>query len=332
MRQLMVELGESAYRGEQLYHWVFAKGIKKLAEISNFSQKLLAKLNRRATIEHLNYQLLTADTDQCQKLIFTTKDKLFFETVIIPQQKRLTICLSSQIGCALNCQFCQTAKMGFKRDLTDWEIIEQIFKVKEIIAAERISNLVFMGMGEPLLNFANVKRAILQLVDNQGLNFSKKKITVSSSGVIPHFKEVVEELGVRLAVSLNAVEQQQRSKLMPINKKFSLTSLLSELRSLKLATREKITFEYILFANLNDRAKDAELFVEQVKGIPCKVNLILWNEIEGVDLKQSTLYRMEKFRQILERAGIRTTFRRSRGKQIGAACGQLGKETIKEKQ
>lgn len=262
------------------------------------------------------------------QILFTLEDGLVIETVVIPSDKgRTTVCVSSQVGCAMNCQFCYTGRMGLKRNLTAAEIVEQAVFARRLLTSEvgSIANVVFMGMGEPLQNIDNVIKAIDIMVHDQGLHISPRKITVSTSGLVPQLKRFLRESNCALAVSLNATTDVARNWIMPINRKYNLSLLLGTLREeLKLKHKYKVLFEYVLLAGVNDSIEDAKRLIDLVQGIPCKINLITFNPHSGSQFKPTRDEKMIEFRNILAAGGCVVLLRPSRGDDQMAACGQLG--------
>lgn len=261
--------------------------------------------------------------------MFTLDDGLVIETVIIPCDRgRNTVCVSSQVGCAMNCQFCYTGRMGLRRHLTAAEIVEQAVFARRLFTDEvgSITNVVFMGMGEPLQNIDNVIRAADIMVDDQGLHFSPRKVTISTSGLVPQLKRFLHESSCALAVSLNATTDEVRSWIMPINRKYNLDLLLGTLREkLQHKHNYKVLFEYVMLAGINDSMEDANRLIDLVQGIPCKINLISFNPHSGSPFKPTTDEKMIEFRNLLATAGCTVFLRLSRGDDQMAACGQLGK-------
>lgn len=323
MRAFFQENGHPAYRGDQLYRWLFRRGQQALSEMSNLGREIRHWLTRAAVLPKLPRRVL-ADPDGTQKILLTLEDQTTCECVLIPDRSRLTLCLSTQLGCPLACRFCQTGAMGFRRNLEAWEILEQVFAAREVAAPAPLTNLVFMGMGEPLLNFAQTQRAVRQLLDPEGFGFSRRRITVSTSGVRGQVARVEEEMGVLLAVSLNAPEQSLRAKLMPQAAKWDLGELLAEIRRTRRPARQRVTFEYVLFSGMNDAPEQARELARLLSGIPCKLNLILWNRLPGFPFRRPEEKKAEAFAAILRQKGLPVTLRQSRGQSIGAACGQLG--------
>jgi len=262
--------------------------------------------------------------DGTRKLLFRLPDGYAIESVLIPEPPRLTLCISSQAGCAMGCVFCATARLGLQRNLSADEIVGQVMAAERILdAGESISNVVFMGMGEPLHNYDAVVAAIETLCAPWGLNISARRITVSTVGLLPQMERLVRETNVNLAVSLSATAETQRARLMPVNRKYPLAKLLDLCRSLPIAQRRRITFEYVMLAGLNDTPADADRLVKLLHGIRSKVNLIPFNPFPDAGVARSGDETIEAFRAGLLAAGVLVTIRRSRGRDIDAACGQL---------
>lgn len=262
------------------------------------------------------------------QILFTLDDGLVIETVIIPCHRgRTTVCVSSQVGCAMNCQFCYTGRMGLRRHLTAAEIVEQAVFARRLLSSEvdSITNVVFMGMGEPLHNIDNVIKAADIMVHDQGLHFSPRKVTVSTSGLVPQLKRFLHESNCALAVSLNATTDEVRNWIMPINRKYNIGLLLETLREeLRLKHDYKVLFEYVMLAGVNDSIEDAKRLINLVHGIPCKINLLSFNPHSGSQFRPTTDEKMIEFRNILAEAGCVVLLRPSRGDDQMAACGQLG--------
>ncbi|KAL6969470.1 23S rRNA (adenine(2503)-C(2))-methyltransferase [Sarracenia purpurea var. burkii] len=262
------------------------------------------------------------------QILSTLEDGLVIETVVIPCDRgRNTVCVSSQVGCAMNCQFCYTGRMGLRRNLTAAEIVEQAVFARRLLSGEvgSITNVVFMGMGEPLHNIENVIKAADIMVHDQGLHFSPRKVTVSTSGLVPQLKRFLHESNCALAVSLNATTDVVRNWIMPINRKYNLHMLLETLRQeLRLKHKYKVLFEYVMLAGINDSIEDAKRLIDLVQGIPCKINLLSFNPHSGSQFRPTSEEKMIKFRNILAEAGCIVFLRLSRGDDQMAACGQLG--------
>nr|DAD30962.1 TPA_asm: hypothetical protein HUJ06_009813 [Nelumbo nucifera] len=263
------------------------------------------------------------------QILFTLEDGLGIETVVIPcKGGRTTVCVSSQVGCAMNCQFCYTGRMGLRRHLTAAEIVEQAVFARRLLSSEvgSITNVVFMGMGEPLHNIENVIKAADIMVDEHGLHFSPRKVTVSTSGLVPQLKRFLHESNCALAVSLNATTDEVRNWIMPINRKYNLGVLLETLREeLRFKHNYKVLFEYVMLAGVNDSIEDARKLIDLVQGIPCKINLISFNAHSGSEFRPTSEEKMMEFRNVLAEAGCVVFLRLSRGDDKMAACGQLGK-------
>ncbi|CAN4124235.1 unnamed protein product [Withania somnifera] len=298
-------------------------------ELEGLNKDFRKMLSDHAEFKTLNLKDIVTASDGTKKMLFKLEDGLVIETVLIPCERgRNTVCISSQVGCAMNCQFCYTGRMGLKRNLSTSEIVEQAVLARRLLSSEvgPISNVVFMGMGEPLHNIENVVKAADILVDEQGLHFSPRKVTVSTSGLVPQLKRFLRESNCALAVSLNATTDEVRSWIMPINRKFNLNLLLGTLREeLQSKHKYKVLLEYVMLAGVNDSVEDAKRLIDLVQGIPCKINLISFNPHSGSFFKPTKREKIIEFRNILAEAGCVVLFRWSRGEDQMAACGQLGK-------
>ncbi|KAL3006427.1 hypothetical protein AAZX31_08G278000 [Glycine max] len=298
-------------------------------ELEGLNKDFKKMLNENAEFKALTQKEIRTASDGTRKILFTLEDGLVIETVVIPCDRgRTTVCVSSQVGCAMNCQFCYTGRMGLRRHLTAAEIVEQAVFARRLLTDEvgSITNVVFMGMGEPLHNIDNVIKAADIMVDEQGLQFSPRKVTISTSGLVPQLKRFLHESNCALAVSLNATTDEVRNWIMPINRKYKLELLLQTLREeLCFKKNYKVLFEYVMLEGVNDSDGDAERLIELVKGIPCKINLISFNPHSGSFFKPTKDERMIEFRNTLAGAGLVVILRLSRGDDQMAACGQLGK-------
>lgn len=285
-------------------------------------------ITKHADLKALNVKDILTASDGTRKILFSLEDGPVIETVVIPcASGRTTVCVSSQVGCAMNCQFCFTGRMGLRKHLSTAEIVEQAVFARRIFSEEfgSITNVVFMGMGEPLHNVDNVLKASAIMVHDQGLHFSPRKVTVSTSGLVPQIKHFLRESNCALAVSLNATTDEVRNWIMPINRKYNLNLLLGTLREeLRFRTKYKVLFEYVMLAGVNDSVDDAKRLVELVSGIPCKINLISFNPHSGSQFKPTPDEKIIEFRNILIQAGLIVFVRLSRGDDQMAACGQLG--------
>ncbi|XP_038703308.1 dual-specificity RNA methyltransferase RlmN isoform X2 [Tripterygium wilfordii] len=298
-------------------------------ELEGLNKDFKKMLSETAELKVLSLKTILTASDGTRKILFTLEDGLVIETVVIPCDRgRNTVCISSQVGCAMNCQFCYTGRMGLRRNLTTAEIVEQAVYARSLLASEvgSITNVVFMGMGEPLHNVDNVIKAAEILVHDQGLHFSPRKVTISTSGLVPQLKRFLRESSCALAVSLNATTDEVRNWIMPINRKYKLGLLLKTLRE-ELCSKHnyKVLFEYVMLAGVNDSLEDAKRLIDLVQGIPCKINLISFNPHCGSQFRPTSDEKMIEFRNILAEAGCVVLLRPSRGDDQMAACGQLGK-------
>ena len=326
MRALVSMLGWPAYRAKQILRWLYQRRISDIAEMTDLSLSDRSRLQSIATIPRATNVTVRHAADGTQKFLVKLSDGLQVESVLIPDGDRLTLCLSTQVGCTLDCSFCLTGKMGLKRNLKAYEIVEQVLTAQDHLQADhRLTSLVFMGMGEPLANMQEVSDAIVRLTDRDwGMGFSPRRITVSTAGLAPRLKEIVP-LGVNLAISLNATTNVQRDELMPtINKLYPLTQLLWACRAYPLKPRRRLTFEYVLLAGVNDSIADAKRLPRLLNGLRCKVNLIPFNEFHGSGYKRPSDHVIERFQMVLRRAGLDVFIRKSRGRDVLGACGQLG--------
>ena len=328
------ELGEQGYRARQIFRWIHQRGATSFDQMTNLSKPLRQRLGEVATMRSLVKDLEQRSTDGTIKYRFRTADDRRIETVYMPAEDRRTLCVSTQAGCAMGCTFCMTATMGLQRNLTPAEIVGQVHAVNFEIAGQNptatqrpITNLVFMGMGEPLHNFENLKTSLQILQSEEGLNFSHRHITVSTVGLVPMIERFGQETDVKLAISLNASHDAQRSEIMPINRKWNIATLLEACRKFPLRQGRRITFEYVLMKGINDADDDARRLVELLKGIPAKVNLIPYNENPGLGFESSGEVRADEFRQILANGHVAAFVRKNRGRDIAAACGQLANVT-----
>lgn len=312
--------GQPSYRGKQLHQWLYHKGVRTLGEITVFPKKWRETMeNYPIGRSHIDYR--TIATDKTRKYLLRLEDGLIIETVGIPSSKRLTVCVSSQVGCAMACDFCATGKMGFTRNLKAYEIVDQILTVQEDFK-RRVSNVVFMGMGEPLLNLKEVLKAIKSI--NIDVGIGARSLTISTVGLRNKIKELAEEkLQITFAVSLHASNQQLREKLIPSANHYSLNEILAECREYFEITGRRVTFEYILLAGVNDSHQNALELAKLIKGFPTHVNLIPYNPITDADYQRPNKHRIDQFLEILTKQNITVSVRYSRGLEANAACGQL---------
>ena len=324
--QLVRTLGWPDYRAGQILRWVYQRRTRAISDMTDVSARDRLKLSELATISRATHCTVLTSEDGTRKLLLTLQDGMMVETVLIPDTARLTLCVSTQVGCMLDCGFCLTGTMGLKRNLRSHEILDQVLTAQDHLAADdRITNLVFMGMGEPLANLEALSTAIAALTNRSwGLGWSPRRITVSTAGLASRLPEVAT-LGVNLAISLNATTEAQRQILMPAASEIaSLSSLLAACRRYSCARNRRLTFEYVLLAVVNDRPTDARRLVKLLKGMRCKVNLIPFNEFPGSRFCRPADPDVLGFQSLLREAGMETFIRKSRGRDVLGACGQLG--------
>jgi 23S rRNA (adenine2503-C2)-methyltransferase len=321
------ELGLEKYRAGQIRQWIFSGLAGSFDEMTNISTPVRELLKEKASISHLEPVRVQVSEDGTKKFLLRLHDGELIESVLIPEKDHYTICISSQAGCAMDCRFCLTARQGFKRNLSPSEIIDQIIQVnRSMDEPDRLTNIVLMGMGEPLANYFNVLKAINNILADDGLNFSHRKVTLSTSGLVPQIKQLGRDTMINLAVSLNAVDDETRSFLMPVNRKYPLKSLFSALKEFPLPPRKMITFEYILINGINDRDEDAHGLIRLLSSLRSKVNLIPFNSSPGMDIMAPSPEKMNRFRDILVNNNLTAIIRKSKGQDISAACGQLSGE------
>lgn len=319
------EHGFESWRAGQVMKWVYVRGIDTFAEMTDLSAPLRELLAEHFRVGRLKTEKIDTSQDGTRKYLFALSDATYVESVLIPEKDHYTLCVSSQVGCAQGCRFCCTARGGFTRNLTMGEIISQV-RDADIRPDDpkRLTNIVFMGMGEPLLNYRNLVNAIKILADgNNGMKFSPRRITVSTSGLVPGILKLGNDTEVNLAVSLNASEDKTRGMLMPINKNYPLEKLIDACREFHLRPRKRITFEYILIKDINDSEADAKRLAKLLRRVRAKINLIPFNEFEGCDFKRPDESTVLRFQSIMKKNNYTTVIRKSKGPDINAACGQL---------
>ena len=321
-------LGLPTYRGSQIFAWLYRPNITDFSQMTDLTKDLRETLAARASFDWPEIADVERSKDGTVKYGFKLKDNNYIESVLIPEDGRNTLCVSSQVGCAMGCEFCLTGGMGFKRNLSPGEIVGQVVRVRNLLHDDEdtesvLNNLVFMGMGEPLANFDNLLVALEILTYQRGLNFSDRRITVSTCGLVPKIKELGQKTRVNLAVSLHSVDDSIRSKLMPINNKYPVAELLEACKNFPMPKRKRIMFEYILIKDLNDSVSDAEILAERLRDIPCKINLLPYNETSALSYQRPSDKKIELFQKTLWKAGFTVLVRSSRGSDISAACGQL---------
>ena len=334
MTTFFAALGEKPFRAKQVFRWLHQGGAESFDEMTDLAKSLRLKLPDFATIVAPKLMTEQASKDGTRKWLLDVGTGNGIEVVFIPEDDRGTLCVSSQVGCALDCTFCATGKQGFNRNLTSAEIIGQLWWANKAMGrdpkGERIvSNVVMMGMGEPLANFDNVTAAMDIMLDDHGYGLSRRRVTLSTSGIVPNLTRLKARCPVALAVSLHAPNDKLRDVLVPINQKYPLAQLLPAIRDyLDAAPRDFVTFEYVMLSGINDSAQQAHELVELVGDLPCKFNLIPWNEFPGAPYRRSSNNAIHRFREILQTAGFVVTVRKTRGDDIDAACGQLAGQVV----
>ena len=329
LEQYFKELGEKPFRAKQVMQWIHQHGIVDFDEMSNLSKKLREKLQSIACVDLPTLKDVQKSKDGTRKwLIKVNGVENAIECVLIPEKNRNTLCISSQVGCTLNCSFCATARQGFNRNLSSHEIIAQLYLANQTLLKEGslngVTNVVMMGMGEPLLNFNAVIEAISIMGDDFAYGLSKRRITISTAGVVPAIYELADKTDVSLAISLHAPNDKLREKLVPINKKYPISELLAACKHyISDSLKRRITFEYVMLKGVNDHLEDAKQLVSILKDVPCKLNLIPFNPFADSGFERSSQDSIDVFRQYVMSKGIVTVTRRPRGDDIDAACGQL---------
>ena len=348
LREALVAHGtpekQAKMRVAQLWQWIYQRGVRDFAEMTNLSKAYRAELDRHFTIEIPEVVSKQVSADGTRKYLMRIAGGHEVETVYIPEEGRGTLCISSQVGCTLTCSFCHTGTQKLVRNLTAAEIVGQVMAARDDLddwpkpgegMGERprlVSNIVLMGMGEPLYNFENVRDAMQIAMDGEGISLSRRRITLSTSGVVPEIARCAEEIGCLLAVSFHATTDEVRDRLVPINRKWNIATLLDALRAYpRLSNSERITFEYVMLKDVNDSDEDARRLLKLIAGIPAKINLIPFNEWPGAPYERSDWERIEAFADIIYKAGYAAPIRTPRGEDIMAACGQLKSATERAK-
>jgi len=327
LRVFFEAIGEKPFRGNQVYEWLWSKGAHKFEDMTNLSKETRELLEENFVINHIEVDSLQKSNDGTIKNAIKLHDGLIVESVLIPTKKRTTACVSSQVGCSLDCKFCATSRLKRMRNLNPDEIYDQVKEIDKesrLYHGKPLSNIVFMGMGEPLMNYKNVLASIDKITNKEGMGMSPKRITVSTSGVPKMIKKLADdEVKFKLAVSLHSAIQEKREQIMPFAKSFILDDLKESLEYWYAKTKSKITYEYIVWGGINDTVEDIEALVQFCKYVPCKINLIEYNPIDDGDFQQASNEVIDMYINLLEKNRIPVTVRRSRGKDIDAACGQL---------
>jgi 23S rRNA (adenine2503-C2)-methyltransferase len=330
LESLVAELGAPGYRARQIADWIYRKGVTDLDRMTNLPRELRLALAERARVEVPVVERRTPSQDGSQKFVFRLGDGARIQSVLMPDGDRRTLCLSTQVGCGFGCAFCLTGAMGLDRNLTTGEITGQVLGVAGTTAAdERITHIVYMGMGEPLANYQATVRSLRLLTDPLAFGFSPRRITVSTVGLVNGIERLAgEDLRVNLAVSLHATSNETRDRLMPVNKRFGIAELLAACRRFPLPFRQRMTFEYVLLDGVNDSPEDARELARLLRGIRAKINLIPFNDWQGAAFSRPSLPRILAFQHTLLERGITATVRWSKGEDIGAACGQLSEAVV----
>lgn len=311
------------YVATQVYQWIFQKGVVDPERFTNLAQSVRALLKSELCWELPTIDSRLVSKDGSEKFLLKTGDGLLIEMVLMPYEGRATLCVSSQVGCRMGCTFCQTGKLGFKRNLSAGEILGQLLLANQCLEGREVTNVVFMGMGEPLDNYDEVVAACRVMVDVHGFGLSKARVTISTSGLVPQIRRLSEELPLRLAISLHTVDEEQRSALMPVNRTYGLSELKEVLLAYPAPKSHGITFEYVMIAGVNDSLRHAKRLVSYVHGLRAKVNLIPINHFPGIEMKPSERRALELFQAYLSSRSIPAPIRYSRGQDVSGGCGQL---------
>ena len=336
LRWFMRDLGKPELRGLKVYKHIWQKGGTDFADVEGIPKAVRAELSKRAVITFLDEHTRLCSEDGTTKFLWRLQDGSHIESVLIPDENRwgptparYTLCVSTQVGCAMACTFCLTGDLGLKRNLKAAEIASQVHQVQQYIKTElagrRLTNVVMMGMGEPLHNFDNVVVALRTMLSEQALNLSHRKVTVSTVGLVPKLEKLAQTLPVNIAVSLNATTEAQRREVMPITLRYSMQELMDACRRLPLPSGKRITFEYVMLGGFNDTDADAARLCELMRDVPAKVNLIPYNENPDRDIRRPSAQRVKSFQHYLVSRGVHCSVRTTRGIDVSAACGQLGK-------
>ncbi len=326
---LIAQLGEKPFRAKQIIRWLYRNRARSLEEMSDLSKALRTSLSQHATLQWLTPEHTFVSNDGTRKFLYRLPDGNLIESVLIPEEDHHTLCLSTQAGCRMNCAFCRTASLGLKRNLEPWEISCQILSAQELLDDERpLTNLVFMGMGEPLDNLDNLLLSLDYILSSEAFGFSQRRVTVSSVGLLDKLSLFAQSTPASLAISLNAVNDELRSQLMPINRQFGLDDLRAVLMGYPLKPTRRITLEYVLLKGVNDSLPQAEELALWCRGMRCKINLIPFNAHPASPWQAPDLQQVLAFQEVLASHNLTSLIRRSRGQDIGAACGQLAGEKL----
>jgi 23S rRNA (adenine2503-C2)-methyltransferase len=332
------EIAQPSYRAGQITNWLYQKRVSSFAEMTNLPPALRQQLTNNFSFGKIDVLRVLGSKDTTRKFLFRLSDNNLIESVLIPASPALygspadrrTICVSTQVGCAYGCKFCASGLNGWKRNLRADEIVNQILAI-EAATGQRIDNIVFMGMGEPLANYDNLMRAIQIINAPWGIGIGARHITISTSGLVPQIRQLADQpLQIRLAVSLHGASDDVRSRIMPVNRKYNLSALLEVCRYFSSRKKQRITFEYILIAQVNDSEEQARQLAKHARALEAKINLIPYNTVDGLDWRQPSPKRQKEFLAILRATGVRATLRREKGDDIAAACGQLRLQTERD--
>jgi 23S rRNA (adenine2503-C2)-methyltransferase len=324
LERVVVEAGDRPYRARQIMHWAHARSAASFDEMRDLPKQLRQYLTNHFKIGGSPAAHVSRSSDGTRKLLIRLDDGEEIESVIIPSEGRVTLCMSSQVGCAMACEFCATARMGLHRNLTAAEILSQISTARrELADGEELTNFVFMGMGEPLANYPRLIRTLTIMTSEWGMGISPRRITVSTVGLVPMMQQLLADIPVNLAVSLHATTNELRDRLAPINKRYPLEVLIEACSNLPIKPRSRITFEYVMLAGVNDSITDARRLVKLLSPLRAKVNLIFYNHLADSPLESSSRATVEAFQGVLKHGNLTATIRESRGLDIAAACGQL---------
>lgn len=320
LKEIVAELSMPTFTAKQIAEWIYKKKIGSIDEMSNISVKNREILNEKFVVGSYEPTHSEESEDGTKKFLFKTEQGHFIETVYIPDDDRATLCVSIQVGCKMNCSFCMTGKQGFSGQLTAAEVINQIISVPD---SDKLTNIVFMGMGEPMDNMLTLLKSLEIITASYGFAWSPRRVTVSSIGILPGLKVFLEKSDCHLAISLHSPFSEEREKLIPMEKVYPIEKVIAELRKHDFRHQRRLSFEYTMFDGLNDSIRHAVELAKMLKGLDCRLNLIRYHEIPGIELKSSNADKMEFFRNYLNNNNIITTIRRSRGEDIHAACGML---------
>ncbi|MBX6422145.1 23S rRNA (adenine(2503)-C(2))-methyltransferase RlmN [Thermosulfurimonas sp. F29] len=331
LEHFMTDRGEPAYRGRQIFRWLARPEVEDFSQMTDLPRDLRERLSREASLELPETVERKLSTDGTVKLALRLRDGEVIECVLIPERDHYTLCVSTQVGCAMGCRFCLTGRMGFRRNLSPGEIVSQVILARRFMAEAGLEdrplrNLVFMGMGEPLANYRHLVKALKILTHPKGFHFARKRTTVSTVGLVPQIRALAEEFPVALAISLHAPDNSLREKLIPATRRYPLEEILAACRDYPLRRGARITVEYVLLAGVNDHPWQARRLVEILRGIPSKVNLIPFNPHPELPFRRPSEERIRRFQEIILSEGLVATVRKSKGLDIGAACGQLRSE------